>query len=106
MMNNNEIRARVQAERIDGWGVDSINWALQEEYEGVGFEDVGELDLGSNEISSLPDPIGNLVNLTSLYLDENPIKPMTETEMTAAYGEVVNPIIIEAIIAAANKNKG
>jgi len=65
-----------------------------------------EEDSDATQLTSLLDSIGKLVNLTELDLDGNPIKPMTETEMIAAYGEVVNPIIIEAIIAAANKNKG
>ena len=97
MMNDKEIRAKVQAERIDDWGVDSVNWALLEKHEGVGFEDVGELGLKSNQLTYIPDSLGNLVNLTELSLTKNPIKPMTETEMIAAYGEVVSFLIIEAI---------
>ena len=45
MMNDNEIRAKVQAERINDWGVYSVNWKLLEKYEGVGFEDVRKLNI-------------------------------------------------------------
>ena len=61
----------VKLKRDKNWAQDSINWYLLERFGGIGFEDVTELTLIENKLTSLPESIGNLKNLRRLSISRN-----------------------------------